>query len=478
MTSTDRQRISQPPPGERVESYDLVVLGGGPAGTVAAAEAARLGKRVALVERGKTSTGGTLISGTLPSKTLREAAAYLGGQRARHLDGVEVGLAKGTSVDSLLDRSGAIARSESARIRGSLEKLGVRYYQGIGKFEDAYTLGVDGDEPLKLRARFFLIATGSEPLRPRLVPFASNRVHDPDGILRLPEIPPSLVVLGAGAVGCEYACAFAALGTKVTLVDTRHEILPYLDREVVHQLLDAMGRRGIEFIPHMKWGAVHAFDDLVTVDLADGRTLDCDHLLYAAGRTGRSWGLGLERIGVMPDGRGYIPVDDAYRTEVPHILAAGEVIGPPSQAPAAMEQGRVAIQRAFGGSAEVRPIALLPVGVYTIPEVSGVGETEQTCQKKGLHYVVGRSFFSNNVRGMISGDVEGMTKLVVERDSRKLLGVHVSGERATELVHIGQTALVLGATVDVFANMVFNYPTLGETYRHAAEEAIAALGRG
>lgn len=271
---------------------------------------------------------------------------------------------------------------------------------------------------------------------------------------------------------------FAALGTKVTLVDARPRIMPYLDHEMVDRLVAAMRHLGIEFIQGTKWGAVHAFDDLVTVDLADGRTLDTDHLLYAAGRSGRSWNLGLERIGIMPDGRGYIPVDDAFCTEVPHILAAGDVIGPPALASTSMEQGRVAVAVAFGTGDKPTLSPLLPFGVYTIPELSSVGETEQSATKKGLSFVVGRSLFAENARGLITGDVEGMTKLLVERGTRKILGVHVIGERATELVHIGQTAMAAGATADVFVDLIFNYPTLAESYKLAAQAAIDALAAG
>lgn len=480
MTPTNPTRMSVPP---HAEEFDLVVIGAGPAGEKAAAQAAYFGRRVAMVELANNPGGAAVHTGTLPSKTLRESALYLSGHRARDLYGVAVELSKEATTDTLQRRTTAIAASESLRIRKNLERHGVVYFRGRGRFEDEYTLRVEDPEaPAEakvrltyLKARHFLVATGSEPLRPKLIPFGSDRVHDTDEIVHMQEVPPSLVILGAGVIGCEYACMFAALGTKVTLVDTRASIMPFLDREMVERLIAAMTHMGVEFIPSMKWGAVHAFDDLVTVELADGRVLDTDHLLYAAGRSGRSWNLGLERIGIMPDGRGYIPVDDAYRTEVPHIMAAGDVIGPPALASTSMEQGRVAVCRAFGFDYKHAMAEMLPFGVYTIPEISCVGESEASAAKKGLDVVIGRARFSENARGLITGDIEGMTKLVVDRASRAILGVHVIGERASELVHIGQTAMLAGAPVDLFIDMIFNYPTLAESYKYAAYDAIGQL---
>lgn len=469
-------RASAPP---SAEEFDLVVLGAGPAGEKAAAQAAYFGKRVAIVEANEHPGGAAVHTGTLASKTLRESAIYLSGHRARSLYGVAVELSKEATIETLQRRTAEIAAGASTRIRTNLERHGVKYVAGRGHFYDAHTLAVDqGTGSIRLRARHFLVSTGSEPLRPKLVPFASDRVHDTDEIVRLKEVPPTLVVLGAGVIGCEYACMFAALGTKVTLVDTRAAIMPFVDRELVDRLVVAMQHLGVTFIPSMRWGAIHAFDDLVTVELADGRVLDTDHLLFAAGRSGRSSGIGLERIGIMPDGRGYIPVDDAFRTEVPHILAAGDVIGPPALASTSMEQGRVAVCRAFGFDYKQNVASTLPMGIYTIPELSSVGETETSAGKKGLSVVAGRAYYTENARGLITGDLEGMTKLVVERGTRKLLGVHVVGERATELVHIGQAVMQLGGTVDVFIDMVFNYPTLAESYKYAAYQVLAELAKG
>jgi len=469
-TPSPRRSSSPPPP----EEFDLIVVGAGPAGVSAAVRASAAGKSVAIVEMAQEPGGSAVHTGRLPSETMRECALFLASHASRALDGVSVRLSKTTTIEALHRRTSAIVAAETKRIREELEQTGVRYVRGRGRFEDPHSLRVELDgSTIYLKGRNFLVSTGSEPRRPKIVPFASNRVHDIDGVVRLAEVPPTLVILGAGVIGCEYASLFAALGSKVTLVDTRAEILPFLDREVVAHLVEAMTRVGITFIPAMKWDAIHAFDDLVTVDLADGRTLDTDHLLFAAGRVGRSNNLGLERIGILPDARGYIPVDDAFRTEVPHILAAGDVIGPPGLASTSMDQGRAAICRLFGF--EHPTPTPLPYGVNTIPEVSSVGETEESAKKKGLDVVVVRAAHDENVRGLIAGDRDGLTKLVVDRATRRILGVHIVGERATELVHIGQTAMATGAPVDVFANLVFNYPTLAESYRHAATRALALL---
>ncbi len=478
MTVTNPKRASVPP--TQIEQFDLVVLGAGPAGSAAAAEAAALGKSVAMVEMSHGPGGTAVHSGTLPSKILRETALAIVSPRARRLEGLVVELAQGATVETLQSPAAGIAAAEVARIRTDLERHGVRYYEGKARFEDAFTLRIqrEAESSVFVRGRHFLVATGSKPLRSRIVPFESSRVHDTDGIVHLGEIPPTLVILGAGARGCELACTFAALGSKVTLVDARARILPYLDGELVERLVGAMQRMGITFLPGMKWGAIHAFEDLVTVDLADGRTLDTDHLLYAAGRVGNSWDIGLERIGIMPDGRGYIPVDDAFRTEVEHILAAGDVIGPPTLPSTSMAQGRLAARRAFGGKPPTAAATTFPYGVHSIPELCSLGETEDSAAAKGLDVVVGRAPFAECIRGLVTGDVDGMTKLVVDRSTRKLLGVHVIGERATALVHIGGTAMAAGATVDLFLEMAFNHPTLAESYRRAAEEALTAIAKG
>jgi NAD(P) transhydrogenase len=296
-------------------------------------------------------------------------------------------------------------------------------------------------------------------------------------MLSITELPKSLAILGGGVIGCEYACMFAALGVQVTLVDARSEILPFLDLEIVARLKAAMQHIGIRMVQGQRWTTVKRNEQGVVTTLSDKSTIECEQLLFAAGRTGCTADLGLERVGLAPDSRGYMAVDKFFRTSVPHILAAGDVIGFPALASVSMEQGRVAICHAFGFQYKQAVAETMPYGIYTIPEVSSYGETEESCREKKIDYVVSRALYKNNPRGKITGDLEGITKLVVDATTRKLIGVHVIGERASELVHIGQTAIVLGGTVDLFIDMVFNYPTLADSYKYAAYDCLGAFNR-
>jgi NAD(P) transhydrogenase len=460
------------------ERFDLVIIGSGPAGEKAAAQAAYFGKKVAIVERAPEPGGAGVHTGTLPSKTLRETAIYLSGHQSRELYGVAVTLDRSATLEHLMARKDDIAASESARIRGNLARHGVVYAQGSGRIEDAHTVAVDGPAGAsRLEGEFILLSTGSRPLRPKDIDFADDRIHDSDEILGIRLLPEHLVVLGGGVIGCEYACMFAALGTRVTLVDTRDKLLTFLDEEIVERLLVSMRALGVELRQGVRWTKVIGRGKDVEVTLSDGTTLEPDQLLFAAGRVGNTEGLGLETAGVNLDARGYVTVDDRFCTSVPSILAAGDIIGFPALASVSMEQGRVAVCHAFGFGYKRAVSHTMPYGIYTIPELSGVGETERSCQEKGRDAVVGRALYSNNPRGKIVGDTEGMTKLVVCATTRKLLGVHVVGENATELVHIGQTVLHLEGTVDLFIDMVFNFPTLAESYKYAAYDCLGALQR-
>jgi NAD(P) transhydrogenase len=458
------------------ERFDLVVVGVGPAGEKAAAQAAYFGKRVAVVERAPEPGGAGVHTGTLPSKTLRESALYLSGHRAREIYGVAVHLEKNATLPRLMDRKASIATSESRRIRDNLERHGVTYVHGEATFVSPLTVRVTGpDAPRLLRGEHVLIATGSRPFRPDSIAFEDDKIHDSDEVLEIERIPESLTILGGGVIGCEYACIFAALGVSVTLVDARNGILPFLDAEIVQRLSEAMQKLGVRLRQGQRWGDVTARGSSVEVELADGARLSSEHVLFAAGRGGNTERLGLADIGVEVDKRGFIKVDSSYRTSTPGVLAAGDVIGFPALASVSMEQGRVAVCRAFGFEYKQSVSELMPYGIYTIPEVGAVGETEQSCAERGIDYVVGRSTYALNARGKITGDLDGMTKLVMDATSRRLLGVHAIGERATELVHVGQTALHLGGTVDLFIDMVFNFPTLAESYKYAAYDCLGKL---
>lgn len=463
---------------ETSDRYELVVIGAGPAGEKGAAQAAYFGKRVAVIEQAVEPGGAAVHTGTLPSKTLRETALYLSGYRARELYGVAVRLDPSATVPHLMARKNAIAADASRSIRENLARHAITYIEGQARFVDANTVRVSGPSGAHdVAGEKFLITTGSRPFRPHDIDFSDDCIHDSDEVLGIERLPASLVILGGGVIGCEYASMFAALGVKVTLVDARSEILPFLDGEIIARLRDAMTRLGIELVQGRKWIGVRREGSALVTTLADGSRLVSDQLLFAAGRVGNTGELGLDAIGVTPDSRGYLAVDREYRTSAPYVWAAGDVIGFPALASVSMEQARVAVCHAFDFAYKRAVDTLMPYGIYTIPEVSAVGETEQSCRAKGIPFVVGRALYRDNARGKITGDLEGITKLIVHADSRRLLGVHVIGERATELVHIGQAAIHAAAPVDLFIDMVFNYPTLAESYKYAAYDCLGALAR-
>ena len=459
-----------------LEHFDLVVIGAGPAGEKAAAQAAYFKKKVAIIEC-EPEPGGTAVhTGTLPSKTLRETALYLSGYHARELYGVGMELDRGATLPRLMSRKNAIAAAEARSFRQNFAKHQVRYFQGRGRFVDPHTIAVTSSAgELQISGDFVLICTGSRPHRPADIDFADDWIHDSDEILTIHDLPTSMTILGGGVIGCEYACMFAALGVGITLVDARAEILPFLDAEIVQRLKAAMIKLGVRLVQGQRWTKALRTPTGVTTTLQDGTTIENEQLLFAADRTSCASDLGLERVGLAPDSRGYIPVDKEFRTKVPHIFAAGDVIGFPALASVSMEQGRVAMCHAFGFGYKTAVAAEMPYGIYTIPEVSSFGETEETCREKKIEYVVGRALYENNARGKITGDLEGITKLIADAKTRRVLGVHVIGERATELVHIGQTAITLGAKVDVFIDMVFNYPTLADSYKYAAYDCLGSL---
>ena len=461
-----------------LEHFDLVVIGAGPAGEKAAAQAAYFKKRVAIIECEPEPGGAAVHTGTLPSKTLRETALYLSGYHARELYGVALEVDRSATLPRLMSRKNAIAAAEARSFRQNFARHEVRYIQGHGRLVDEHTVSITSQTgEQRLEADFVLIATGSKPHRPADIDFADDWIHDSDEILTIHDMPTSLTILGGGVIGCEYACMFAALGIGVTLVDARAEILPFLDAEIVARLKSAMIKLGIRMVQGQRWTKILRTEKGVTTTLADGSTIENEQLLFAAGRTGCASDLGLDKVGLAPDSRGYIPVDREFRTKVRHIFAAGDVIGFPALASVSMEQGRVAMCHAFDFGYKKAVASEMPYGIYTIPEVSSFGETEETCKEKKLDYVVGRALYENNARGKITGDLEGITKLVVDVATRKVIGIHVIGERATELVHIGQVAIHLGATVDVFIDMVFNYPTLADSYKYAAYDCLAALSK-
>jgi NAD(P) transhydrogenase len=461
-------------------TYDLIVIGSGPAGEKGATTAAFFGKKVALVEKSALVGGAVANTGTLPSKTLRETALALSGFKARELYGVDLSLRRTATVADFMHHEKQVAATERARILDYLERLGVELIHGTAYLADPHTVHVAGPQGERiLHAGTILVATGSSPFRPPEFAFEDDRICDSDQILHIARLPRTMVVVGAGVIGSEYACTFAALGTEVHLVDGRDRLLPFLDAEVSATLARAMQGLGIVF----HWGErVTSCDPPagggdVTLHLSSGASLRADTVLVAAGRTSNTEGLGLEAAGVTLGTRGLIPVGKHYRTNVPHIYAAGDVIGAPALAATGVEQARVAMSHAFdlGFKPEIAPI--LPYGIYTIPEASMAGETEESLEKDGVDYVAGKALYSDNARGTIIGDRVGFLKLLFRRSDMKLLGVHVIGEQASELVHLGLAALLADAGWDLFNRICFNYPTLGVMYQRAAyDAAIAARG--
>jgi NAD(P) transhydrogenase len=460
------------------DRFDLVVIGGGAAGEKGAARAAYFGKRVAVVERRDRPGGATVHTGTLPSKTLREAALFLSGYRQRDLYGISVEVAPRLEVAKLIERKNAVREQETERMLENLARHGIELIHGSARLVDPTTVEVTSDEggTRRLTADAILITTGSTPFRPPGIPFDDPDVHDSDTILEIDRIPPSLTVLGGGVMGCEYASMFAVLGTDVHLVDPRERLLSFLDHEIVDRLTVGMRSLGVTFHLGERADTVARGDGRLRVRLASGGSIEAEKVLVTSGRVGTIAGLGLEQLGVRTDERGRILVDETFRTTVPTLFAAGDVIGAPALATSSMEQARVAVSQAFGLAHDRYDANALPLGVYTIPEVSGVGLTEDEARARGIDPVVGRARFRDNARGAIVGDRDGMTKLVFDRVDRRLVGVHCIGERATELVHLGQSVMLLRGTVETFVEMVFNYPSLSETYKYAAYDALGQLG--
>jgi NAD(P) transhydrogenase len=451
--------------------FDLLAIGGGPAGQKAAIQAAKLGKRGAIVEN-KQLGGCSVFSGTIPSKTLREAVLYLSGFMQRSIYGQSHRVKADITMDDLRTRSADVSLREADVIRDQLTRNHVTIFDGAASFVDANTVAItaaDGRRQV-VDAGAIVIATGSRPARPAAIEFDEESIIDSDGILNLAHIPQSLVVVGAGVIGLEYASMFAAVGTKVTVIDARRELLPFCDSEIVRALQLSLRDLGVVFRLGETVEAVERHESGALIILKSGKRIVGETVLYSAGRQGATAGLGLEAIGVESDARGQIHVDELYRTSVEGIYAVGDVIGFPALAATAMEQGRIAALAALGrpaGGHGRQP----PIGIYSIPEISFVGRTEEELTEAGVPYEVGISRYRELARGQILGDHHGMLKLLVSPDDRTLLGVHVLGTGATELVHIGQVAMGNGATIDYLVGTVFNYPTLAEAYKVAALDA-------
>ncbi|MEU7002969.1 Si-specific NAD(P)(+) transhydrogenase [Nonomuraea sp. NPDC046570] len=458
--------------------FDVIVIGSGPGGQKAAIAAAKLERRVAVVERRNMIGGVCINTGTIPSKTLREAVLYLTGLNQREMYGQSYRVKDEITVGDLGIRTQHVIGREVDVIRSQLARNHVALLTGSARFVDPHTVAVVDEQgrDVKVSASKIIIATGTRPARPESVEFDEQTIIDSDGILNMSAVPDSMVVVGAGVIGIEYASMFAALGTKVTVVERRERMLDFCDLEIVEALKYHLRDLAVTFRFGESVAAVERRPRGAITLLESGKKIPAETVMYSAGRHGMTDGLGLDTAGLAADDRGRISVDEVYRTAVPHIYAVGDVIGFPSLAATSMEQGRIAAHHAC--DEPLRGLHhLQPIGIYTIPEISFIGETEDALTRSHVPFEVGISRYRELARGQIIGDTYGMLKLLVSPEDRSLLGVHVFGTGATELLHIGQAVMGCGGTIDYLVDAVFNYPTLAESYKVAALDAMNKLRR-
>lgn len=461
-----------------MHDYDLLVIGSGPGGQRAVVAAAKLGRRVAVADRPDMIGGVCINTGTIPSKTMREAVLYLTGLTQRDLYGQSYRLKEEITVADLAARTQHVVGRETDVIRNQLTRNRITLLAGTGRFTDEHTVVVRDvtGRDRAVTADRIVIATGTRPARPASVEFDDRTVVDSDSILNLDKVPRSMVIVGAGVIGVEYASMFAALGTKVTVVEQRERMLEFCDAEVVESLKYHLRDLAVAFRFGETVASVESRPKGTITVLESGKKIPADTVMYSAGRQGLTDELDLGKAGLSADRRGRITVDEHYRTSVPHIYAVGDVIGFPALAATSMEQGRAAAHHAC--DEPVHPMHhLQPIGIYTIPEISFVGRTEDQLTDDRVPFEVGISRYRELARGQIIGDSHGMLKLLVSPEDRTLLGVHVFGTGATEIIHIGQAVMGCGGTVDYLVDAVFNYPTLAESYKVAALDATNKIRR-
>jgi NAD(P) transhydrogenase len=459
--------------------YDLIVIGSGPSGQRAAVAAAKMGKRVVVVESRAVVGGVCINTGTIPSKTMREAVMHLSGYNYRSIYGMNYRVKEKITMADLNFRVQAVIKTEVDVTEAQLGRNGIDVVHGIAHFTSPHEVRVEGPQTdATLESDRIIVAVGTKPAGSPKVPINGRTIVNSDQILDLEELPRSLIVVGGGVIGVEYTCMFAILGVRVTLIEKRNRLLEFADQEIVealsYHLRDArvtlrLGEE-LDFVEELQLGTVVA-------NLESKKRVSGDALLYAVGRQGAVEDLNLAAAGLEADSRGRIPVDEHYQTKVEHIYAVGDVVGFPSLASVSMEQGRIAAARAFEDHAATSNPSFYPYGIYTIPEISFIGKTEEQLTGEDVPYEVGVAYYRETARGQIRGDTTGRLKIIFHRDTRQVLGVHIIGEGAAELVHIGQAVMILGATIDYFIDTVFNYPTLAECYKVAAFNGLGRLHR-
>lgn len=457
-----------------MDAYDFIVLGSGPAGQRGAIQAAKLGRSVLLIEQTFQIGGSCLHTGTIPSKTLRETVLYLTGWRQRGFYGRSYRVKERITAGDLMQRLELTIRHEIEVLQHKLHRNYVTTAAGRARFEGPHEIRIESEDGTTrvVRGEKILIATGSRPVRPANIPFDGVNVVDSDDILMMKDLPRNVVVVGAGVIGVEYASILSALDMHVTLIDGRDEILSFLDREIVNEFVHHLRDRGVSLRLGETVEAVEPMDaQNVRIHLKSGKRVRADMVLFASGRISNTDQIALEAAGLRPDERGRLNVDRNMRTDVPHIYAAGDVVGFPALASTSAEQGRRAACHAFNGQLPKEDEYVFPFGIYAVPEMSVIGKTEEELKAENVPYETGVARFRETSRGQILGLREGILKLLFHLDSQRLLGAHIVGEGATELIHIGQAVLALGGTLDFFVNATFNYPTLAEAYKIAALDA-------
>lgn len=460
-----------------MERYELIVIGSGPAGEKAAVKAAYFGHKVALVEKASRYGGAGVVTGTLPSKTLKETALYLSGKYDKGLYGIDRDIAGEATVENFMYRKDLIIASESAEVHKNLRLHKVDLFQGVASFKDPHTLVVKGMSEQEIQGDYIMIATGSSPSHPSHIPFDDSRVLDSDTILNIKKFPKSIAVLGAGVIGCEYATIFSTMGTKVHLINRSDQILTFIDQEIVHHLLECMRHDQIELLFNNGIKSIQVpinQKEPLTITLETGTVIHVEMFLFAAGRNGNTEELHLNNVGIPVDPKRLtIAVNDHYQTVVPHIYAVGDVIGFPALASTSMDQGRVAVAHIFQTKdiEELSPV--LPYGIYTVPEISTAGITEEQAKAQGLSYNVGLAYHRDMPRGKIMGADKGMIKLIFTKEDLIIHGVHVIGHLATELIHQGVDLIKGKKTLTDVIGKVYNYPSLHDLYKYAAYDGLS-----
>jgi NAD(P) transhydrogenase len=459
--------------------YDLIVIGSGPAGQRAAIYGSKLGKKVAVVESREVVGGACINTGTIPSKTMREAVLHLSGYNYKSIYGMNYRVKEKITMSDLAFRVQHVIKTEVDVTEAQLERNNIEMLVGIASFQDATHINVVNSRGSNLyETKNVLIATGTKPAASEKVPINGRSIINSDQVLDLPSLPKTLIVVGGGVIGVEYTCMFSALGVRVVLIERRPKLLEFADQEIVEALSYHLRDSRVTMRLNEEVESVEEMPDgTVVANLESKKKVQGDALLYAVGRQGNVDELNLGLIGLEADKRGRIPVDKDFRTKIPNVFAAGDVIGFPSLASVSMEQGRIASARAFGDETILSNPSFYPYGIYTIPEISFIGKTEEQLTEEDVPYEVGVAYYREIARGQIRGDTTGRLKLIFHRVTHSLLGVHIIGEGASELLHIGQAVMALGGTLHYFVDTVFNYPTLAECYKVAAFNGLNRVSK-